>query len=152
MAEFLMKEAVKRLGCADSFEIGSCAGSTEELGNPPYPPVRALMKSLGIDVSAHRARLITAADLRENDQILIMDRENLWLLKDLFPHEPLNNVRPLLSCCGDNADIADPWYTRDFRAAMDDIIRGIRGLLGELPETAGFSAADLDKAVAFKPR
>ena len=40
MAEFVMKELVKKAGCADRFEIASAATSTEELGNPVYPPAR----------------------------------------------------------------------------------------------------------------
>ena len=33
MAEFVMKQLVREAGCADRFEIDSCAVSREEIGN-----------------------------------------------------------------------------------------------------------------------
>jgi len=38
MAEFLMKDLVKRRRCEARFEIASAATSYEEIGNPVYPP------------------------------------------------------------------------------------------------------------------
>ena len=38
MAEFVMKDMVKKAGLADRFHIDSVAVSREELGNPVYPP------------------------------------------------------------------------------------------------------------------
>ena len=40
MAEFLMKNLVKKSGLASQFHIESAATSTEEIGNPVYPPAR----------------------------------------------------------------------------------------------------------------
>ncbi|MBE0600352.1 MAG: low molecular weight phosphotyrosine protein phosphatase, partial [Firmicutes bacterium] len=41
MAEFIMKDLVKKRGLAGDFHIESRGTSTEELGNPVYPPARA---------------------------------------------------------------------------------------------------------------
>ena len=38
MAEFVMKDLVKKAGLEGQFEIASAATSAEELGNPVYPP------------------------------------------------------------------------------------------------------------------
>lgn len=38
MAEFVMKDMVKKAGLAQEFQIESAATSTEEIGNPVYPP------------------------------------------------------------------------------------------------------------------
>lgn len=38
MAEFVMKDLVAKAGLSDKFEIASAATSTEEIGNPVYPP------------------------------------------------------------------------------------------------------------------
>lgn len=43
LAEFLFKDMVKKAGREDEFEIASAATSTEELGEPVYPPVRKLL-------------------------------------------------------------------------------------------------------------
>ena len=40
MAEFVLKDMVKKAGVQDEFLIRSVATSTEELGNPVYPPAR----------------------------------------------------------------------------------------------------------------
>ena len=38
MAEFVMKDLVKKAGLQEKFSIASAAVSREELGNPVYPP------------------------------------------------------------------------------------------------------------------
>ena len=40
MAEFVMKDLVRRAGCAGRYEIASAATSSEEIGNPVYPPAQ----------------------------------------------------------------------------------------------------------------
>ena len=40
MAEFIMKDLVKKVGLEQKIIIESAATSTEEIGNPVYPPAR----------------------------------------------------------------------------------------------------------------
>ena len=40
MAEFVMKDLVKKAGLASRFHIESAATSREEIGNPVYPPAQ----------------------------------------------------------------------------------------------------------------
>ena len=40
MAEFVMKDITSKAGVSDDFIIESAATSTEEIGNPVYPPAR----------------------------------------------------------------------------------------------------------------
>ena len=40
--------------------------------------------------------------------------------------------KKLLSYAGESGDVADPWYTRDFEQAYEDIKRGLEGLLKTL--------------------
>ena len=35
----------------------------------------------------------------------------------------------LLSFAGEDGDVSDPWYTRDFQKAYEDIRRGLEGIL-----------------------
>ena len=37
--------------------------------------------------------------------------------------------KKLLSFAGSGEDVSDPWYTRDFVAAYEDILRGCKGIL-----------------------
>ena len=48
MAEYIMKELVKREGVAGDWEIESAAVSREEIGNPVYPPRGASCVEQGI--------------------------------------------------------------------------------------------------------
>ena len=40
MAEFVLRDMCSRAGLAAQFDIASAATSSEELGNPVYPPAR----------------------------------------------------------------------------------------------------------------
>ena len=56
MAEFVMKDLVRQAGLAGQFQIASAATSTEELGNPVYPPARRKLWEHGIRCEGKRAR------------------------------------------------------------------------------------------------
>ena len=52
MAEFIMKEQLRKLGLEEEFYVASAATSSEEIwdgvGNPVYPPARAELAKHGI--------------------------------------------------------------------------------------------------------
>ena len=125
MAEFVMKDMVKKAGLADRFHIDSVAVSREELGNPVYPPARRELSKHGIPCDGHRARQITRADLENFDYIYYMDRSNARYLQRLFPGE--TKCLPFLS-----RDVADPWYTGGFTETWADICEGCSRILEEL--------------------
>lgn len=125
MAEFVLKDMVKKAGLADRFQIASVAVSPEELGNPVYPPARRELQRHGIGCDGHRARQITAADVAQFDRIYYMDSSNLRWLHRLFPGE--TKFRPFLS-----RNVADPWYTGDFTQTWLDIQEGCSRIMEEL--------------------
>ena len=59
MAEFVMKDLVAKAGLSDKFEIASAATSTEEIGNPVYPPARRKLAEHGISCEGKTARQMT---------------------------------------------------------------------------------------------
>ena len=126
MAEFIMKDLVKKAGRSNEFEIASAAVSREEIGNPVYPPARRELQKHGICCDRHAARQITARDLAHYDHILYMDSSNSRYLHCLFGDDA-QKCRPLLP-----RDVADPWYTGDFTATWEDILSGCTALLEEL--------------------
>ena len=126
MAEFVMKDLAAKAGRSGEFEIASAAVSCEELGNPVYPPARRELMRHGIRCDRHRARRITEADLARFDYIYYMDAANARYLQRLFG-EQAAKCRPLL-----DHDVADPWYTGDFRETWDDILTGCTRILEEL--------------------
>ena len=62
MAEFVMKDLVAKAGLSDKFEIASAATSTEEIGNPVYPPARRKLAEHGISCEDKTARQMTRRD------------------------------------------------------------------------------------------
>ena len=149
MAEFVMKKMVQDLPTtlssgtsltAADFEIASAATSTEEIGNPVYPPARRMLARHGIDCSGKTARQMTAADYAHYDYIVLMDQNNLrnlrWILpRDIYERETsptnvsTNKVSLLMDWAGKNRDVADPWYTGDFEATWLDVNEGCEAML-----------------------
>ena len=132
IAEFIMKDLVKREGLSDQFEIASAATSTEEIGNPVYPPARRILAEHGLSCSGKTARQMTRRDLVYYDYIILMDSNNMRNVRWMFPNEELGNVRMLLP-----RNVADPWYTGKFEATWSDCVEGCTLLLEEIKEKYG---------------
>ena len=125
MAEFVMKDTVKKAGLEQQFQIASAAVSREELGNPIYPPARRELAKHGIACDGHAARQVTMKDYHHFDRIYYMDRSNARYLARLFPEH--GDFRPFLPY-----DVADPWYSGDFTQTWEDVVTGCRKILEEL--------------------
>jgi len=132
MAEFVMKDLVKKAGLEDQFEIASAAVSREELGNPVYPPARKIMAAHGIRCDGKTARQMSASDYSRYDHLICMDRSNLYLLERIIGNDPDNKVSLLLDHAGIYRDVADPWYSGDFEATWNDVMAGCTALLEKL--------------------
>ena len=134
MAEYIMKELVKREGVAGDWEIESAAVSREEIGNPVYPPARRKLFEQGIPCGQHAARQMTRADYDRFDLLIGMDRSNLRTMQRICGGDPEGKIFRLLDFTGQAGDVADPWYTDDFEATYRDIKAGCEGLLLRLSE------------------
>ena len=133
MAEFVMKDLVKKAGLEDRFHIASAATSAEEIGNPVYPPDRRELHKHGIGCGGHAARRITPEDYGRWDYLVGMDRANLSSMRRMWNGDPQGKVHALLDFAGrPGQDVADPWYTGDFEATWRDVLSGCRGLLEQL--------------------
>ena len=130
MAEFIMKALVKEKGLEDLYYIESAAVSTEEIGNPIYPPAKRCLTNHGIDFDVRKqARQIKPGDYDRFDWIICMDSSNLRLLRHIIPDDPKQKVKLLMSYTGQSRDVADPWYTGDFETTFTDIMEGCEAIL-----------------------
>ena len=132
MGEFILKKMVKEKGLADEFQIASAATSTEEIGNPVYPPAKRKLKEHGIDCSGKYAVQLKRSDYDRYDYFLCMDNRNIQNTLRIFGSDPEGKVSLLLSYCGERREVDDPWYTDGFDTAYDDIWRGCRAFLEKL--------------------
>ena len=129
MAEFLFKNYVREKGYKDKFYVESAATSSEELGNPIYPPAKKILNGLNIDCSAKRARKICLSDYDKFDYLIGMDEMNVRTMKRFFDGDKNGKVYKLLDFADNmvRKDVADPWYTGDFETTKRDIMLGIDG-------------------------
>ena len=130
MAEFIMKKLVSEAGLSGAFEIASAATSTEEIGNPVYPPARRKLAEHGIACDGKTARQLTRRDYDNYDLLIGMDRYNICNMERMCGGDPDGKIHMLMEYAGnDGQDVADPWYTGDFNATWRDCLNGCKGLL-----------------------
>lgn len=124
-----MKDLVKKAGLEHGFEIASAATSTEEIGNPVYPPARRKLAQHGIGCEGKRARQLCREDYREYDLLVGMDRANLRNMQRICGGDPEGKLSLLLDYTNRPGEVADPWYTGDFDQTWEDVLEGCQGLL-----------------------
>ena len=132
MAEFVMKDMVRRAGLEDEFQIASAATSSEEIGSPVYPPARRKLREHGIRCDGKTARRIKAADYEDYDLLIGMDEANMRNMARCFGGDTEGKLHLLLGFAGREDSVADPWYTGDFEATWQDVNEGCLALLNRL--------------------
>lgn len=136
MAELLLKDMVEKMGRKHEFEIASSATSDENVWNgvgaPVYGPIKSLLESKGISCAGKRAQVLKKKDGEYYDLFLCMDDNNVRNAQRILGEKNAHKCKKLLSYAGETGDVADPWYTRDFETAYEDIKRGLDGLLDSL--------------------
>ena len=132
MAEFIFKDLVKKHRAEVEFEIRSAATSTEEIGNPVYPPAKAKLAEHGISCKGKTAVQMTKSDYDYYDKIIAMDRYNLRNMQRFVGNDEKNKVSLMMDYTDRRGDVVDPWYTGDFDTAWNDILDGCIGLYAAL--------------------
>lgn len=132
MAEFVMKDLVRKNGYENNFLIESKATSTEELGNGLHYGTRNKLRSEDIPMEPHRASQLKRSDYYIYDYIIGMDKWNYKNILRIVNGDPEGKVSLLLSFAGLSRDIADPWYTGNFDKTYEDICEGCEALLHNL--------------------
>ena len=136
MAEFVMKDLVRKAGLEADFSIASAATSTEEIGNPVYPPARRKLAEHGIGCAGKTARQLRREDYDRYDLLIGMDGTNLRNMRRICGGDPAGKLSLLLDWTGRPGDVADPWYTGDFEATWRDVAAGCQALLTHLTKEA----------------
>ena len=129
MAEFVMKELLRREGLDGAFTVESAALHTDELGNDIHYGTRRELQAHGIPFTHRAAWLLSAAKAHEYDLLIGMDAYNMADLRRLVYPADLPKLRMLLDFAGMKRDVADPWYTGNFDETYDDVLAGCKGML-----------------------
>ena len=135
MAEFVMKELVRREGLTHEFLIQSAATSREEISADTHPGTKRELRAHGIPYAPRQAVQLTAQDYTDFDYIIGMDSINIKYLNRMLKGDPDGKVSKLLDYTSrKGADIADPWYTGNFDATYRDVNEGCDALLAYILE------------------
>ena len=129
MAEFVMKDMIRKAGLEDQFVIDSKAARRDELGNDTHYGTKAKLRQVGIPFSKRKATLLSKTDYAAYDYLIAMDAENVHDMLRLFGGDPDRKISMLLDFAGEKREVADPWYTGNFDETYDDVVKGCTGLL-----------------------
>lgn len=97
------------------------------VGEPPDERAQRHAKRRGYDLSAQRARHLSARDFEEFDLLLAMDRGHLRLLHRLCPPQHAGKVRLFVP----ESEVPDPYYggPEGFEQVLDLVEAACRELL-----------------------
>ena len=127
MAEYIFKDLIRKAGLEDRFEVSSAAVSMEEIGNDIYPPAKFKLREHGIPYAHHEAHRVTREEYAYFDKIICADDDNTTYLSRLgYMGE---KVSLMMQWAGEERDVSDPWYTRNFEAAYQDIMASCKAIL-----------------------
>jgi len=129
MAEFVMKDLVRKAGREGQCIIASKAARRDELGHDTHYGTKTKLRQMGIPFEKRKATLLSASDYVAYDYLIAMDRENVSDMLRLFGGDPEKKIYKLLDFAGENREVADPWYTGNFDETYADVLRGCTGLL-----------------------
>ncbi len=128
MAEFVMKDIVKKNGIENDFFICSSATSTEEIGNDTHWGTKQILDKMGVQYTKRKAVQLKKSDYEKYNYIIGMDNANIKNINRIIGNDKDNKVYKLLEFANVDRDVADPWYTRDFITTYNDVLLGCTSL------------------------
>ena len=132
MAEFVLKNMVKKKGLENKFYIKSSATSTEALGEDLHYGTKDKLKEKGIPFEKRKATLLKQEDYKKYDYIIAMEEKNIYNIYKIISEDKEEKVYKLLDFTDEPRDIQDPWYTGNFEVTYNDIVKGCEGFLNYL--------------------
>jgi protein-tyrosine phosphatase len=135
LAEAALRHHAERLGL--DLHVDSAGTGDWHIGHPPDPRAQAVAQRLGgIDISALRARQVSADDFHRFDHIIAMDGSNLRNLRALAPAGGKAKLALLLDHVPgqEGRAVADPYYGDDagFEETWRDVERAAAALAAAL--------------------
>jgi protein-tyrosine phosphatase len=119
-------------------QVDSAGTGNYHIGDPPDLRSQQAALRRRIDLSALRARRVTAQDFADFDLILAMDRGNLRDLQAIQPPGSRARLRLFLEYAEDaeHLEVPDPYYgdASDFERVLDLTMSAARGLVAALQQ------------------
>ena len=139
MAEYVMKDLVKKAGLEDEFQIASAATSREEydlLIGMDRANLRNRYRICGGDFNDKMHLLMEYAGRRKGPprEPREAGRAGRGEARERSEFSPQAETEKSGLCFD---EVADPWYTDDFDTTWRDVLEGCQGLLDDLLEKGG---------------
>lgn len=128
---------VEQAGLQSSIEVDSCGTGDWHIGKAPDSRSVAAASERGIDISGLRARQFVSKDLDDFDYVLVMDRQNLADVKDVWHQNGGTQPTLFLSYAALEYDeVPDPYYGGEsgFQQVLDMLHVAGEGLLAHIRE------------------
>ena len=103
-----------------------------------YPPAKLKLREHGIPFTRHAAHQLTREEYAYYDKVICADFNNLTYLPSIA-HVEYDDIMDyfdtdekaslMMQWVGLRRDVSDPWYTRDFESAYQDIYIACKGIL-----------------------
>nr|WP_297400723.1 low molecular weight protein-tyrosine-phosphatase [uncultured Marinobacter sp.] len=134
-AEGVFRALVAAEGLEQLVRIDSCGTGNWHLGKVPDPRAQAAARERGIDISQLRARQLDPRDLDTFDYVLVMDRQNLADVKDVWRQHGGTEPELFLGYGRSGTpEVPDPYYGGDdgFELVLDLIQDAGKGLIADI--------------------
>lgn len=133
-AEGVFRDLVEREGLSDKIHTDSAGTHAYHIGEPPDGRAQAEAKRRGIDISGLRGRQARAADFKDFDYVLAMDRSNHQNLLSICPLDMEQRLSMFLDFAPDvgRREVPDPYYEGGFDSVYDMIEQAAQGLLADI--------------------
>jgi protein-tyrosine-phosphatase len=134
LAEAIARRLIEDAGRTD-VEVSS-AGTHAWVGSPASDGAVLVGMERGLDLTAHRSRLLTREILEDNDMVLAMSASHLARVRELSPRTNVHLVGGF-STGRENHVVQDPFGgdLTAYRETADDLERELSGLLEKIPSS-----------------
>ena len=131
MAEYILKNYAGKENLI--LDICSRATSNEEIGNDIYYATKEILDKYQIPYQRHYARRITQQEIDSSDYLIVMDNNNFNNLKRQFNIKD-KRIYKILEFCGNDEDVIDPWYSRNFELTYKQIDVACQKIIEEIKD------------------
>ena len=132
MAEFIMKDYVKKAHLENQIQITSRATSQSEFGNDMYENAKNVLDKYHVPYEKHFSKSLKKEDYEKYDYIIGMDNSNMKNMIQLFQKE--DKLYRIMDFTDTPKEVEDPWYTRNFEQTYQDLTKGCFAFLKFLEE------------------
>lgn len=131
MAKFIMRKFLKNENLENKIYVDS-AGCHTRGGGRMSRDAREMLKKYKIDFDKHISKRFTAEDYKNFDYIIALDEEIFHAARKISHGDKNKKIRLFKNFDGENFSVDDPYITRDYNRAFNEIYGGCSNLLREL--------------------